>query len=169
MKRMARFTSARNVKKLSEILSIVRAAKRRGLKIVTTNGAFDILHIGHVRNLEFAGSQGDILIVGVNSDKSVRSYKDKNRPIILERERAEIVAAMKSVDYVFIFKEKTPIPWLKKLKPDVHVKGGDRTMNQIIEKDILKKIGAKFVFAPFTKGRSSTDLIERISRIKKNL
>src|SRR3989338_3393543 len=106
----------KNIKKFSEILKIARKAKRQGLKIVTTNGVFDLLHIGHIRNLEFAKSLGDILIVGVNSDASVRAYKGKNRPIVPEIERALIVASLKSVDYVFIFEEKDPISWLKEIK-----------------------------------------------------
>lgn len=154
-----------SVTTLDNIIKIVKKVKRQGLKVVTTNGAFDILHVGHVRNLEFAESFGDILIVGVNSDKSVRANKGPGRPIVRERERAQMVGALKSVDYVFIFNEKTPISWLKKLKPDIHVKGRDRTIDQIVEKDVLKKIGAKFVFAPFIKGQSSTKIIEKIKKL----
>jgi rfaE bifunctional protein nucleotidyltransferase chain/domain len=156
----------KNIKKINEISEIIKKAKNRGLKVVTTNGTFDILHMGHVRNLEFAKSQGDILIVGVNSDASVRAYKGKDRPIVGELERAGMVASLKSVDYVFIFKEKDPVSWLRKLKPDIHVKGRDRKIGQIIERDVLKEIGAKFVFAPIVKGKSSTNIIEKIKKLK---
>lgn len=165
---MARLILAKNSRKLDVISVIVKSAKRQGLKIVTTNGAFDLIHIGHIRNLEFAKSLGDILIVGINSDKSIQSYKAKNRPIVPENERAEIIAALKSVDYVFIFGEKTPITWLKKLKPDIHVKGNDRNIKQILERDVLRKIGTRFVFAPFIKNKSSTHLIQKILRLNRN-
>src|SRR3989344_8147299 len=150
----------KNIKKFSEILKIVKDAKNQGKKVVTTNGTYDILHIGHVRNLEFAKKQGDILIVGINSDSSVRAYKGKNRPIIPEGERAEMVAALSSVDYVFIFKEKASDPWLRKLRPHIHVKGQGRNL----EKETLKAIGAKFIFAPLVAGKSSTNIIEKIKK-----
>ena len=162
---MARVSSAKNVKKISEIVAIARRAQSRGLTVVTTNGTFDLVHVGHLRNLKFAKSLGDILIVGVNSDASVKAYKGPKRPIVSEGERAEVIASLDPVDYVFIFNDETPIPWLKKIRPNVHVKGGDRKMNQIIERHTLKKIGAKFAFAPFTKGKSSTNIIEKISRL----
>ncbi len=155
----------RGVISINNIVKIVEKLKKEGLKIVTTNGSFDILHIGHIRNLEFARSLGDVLIVGVNSDASIRVYKGKNRPVVPELERALIVASLKSVDYVFIFEEKDPVSWLKKLKPHIHVKGGDRTIKQIIERHILKEVGTKFVFAPLVKGRSSTNIIKKIVRL----
>lgn len=153
----------KKVKKLKEVMAAVKKAKSRNLKIVTTNGCFDLIHVGHVRNLEFAKSQGDILVVGVNSDKSVKSFKGKNRPIVPERERAEVIAALKPVDYVFIFKEKTPVAWLEKIRPDVHIKGGDRKPEEIAELKILKKMGAKFVALPLVKNKSTTRLIEKIA------
>ena len=148
------------IKKLSEIIPIIKTAKRRGMVVVTTNGAFDLLHIGHIRNLEFAKSLGDMLIVGVNSDSSVRSYKGSRRPIVAEKERAQMVAALKPVDHVFVFKEKTPISWIKKLRPDIHVKGKEN--RTVVELDALKKVGAKLVLAPFTKGKSSSIIITKI-------
>ena len=155
----------KNIKKLSEIIKITREAKRQGFKVVTTNGAYDILHIGHLCTFEFAKGKGDILIVGVNSDKSVKLNKDPNRPIIGERERAEMVVSLKPVDYVFIFNEKTSIPWLEKIKSNIHVKGGDRTLDQVVEKDIQKKIGTKLILAPFIKGKSSTNIIAKIQKM----
>lgn len=155
------------VKSLAAIARIAKIAKAHGKTVVTTNGAFDILHVGHVRNLGFAKSQGDILIVGVNSDASVKACKGPKRPIVGENERAEILASLNSVDYVFIFNDVNPIPWLKKIKPNVHVKGADRSLGQIVEKDTLKKIGAKFAFAPLIKGKSSTNVIEKITKVYK--
>ncbi|OGI74675.1 hypothetical protein A2740_02445 [Candidatus Nomurabacteria bacterium RIFCSPHIGHO2_01_FULL_43_16] len=157
----------KSVASIKNIVKIVEKSKKEGLKIITTNGSFDILHIGHIRNLEFAKSLGDVLIVGVNSDASVRVYKGKNRPIVPEIERALIVASLKSVDYVFIFEEKDPISWLKEIKPHIHVKGRNRSMEQIIERHILKEIGAKFVFAPLVKGKSSTNIIKKIVTLHK--
>ena len=146
------------------ILKFVKQERRRGKIIVTTNGCFDILHVGHVRTLAAAKKLGDILIVGVNSDASVRALKGKGRPIISERERAEVLAALKPVDAVFIFYEKDPKKWLAKVKPDIHVKGGDRKMSEIIERDIVEKNGGKIVLIPVKKGRSTTNIIAKIRR-----
>lgn len=144
-----------------EAVCIARAAKARGAKVVTTNGCFDLLHIGHVRYLKWAKRQGDILIVGVNSDASVRRLKGPSRPMTPEKERAEILAALRAVDAVFIFKETTPERWLKKLKPNVHVKGGDRAMEEIVEKRVVEDGGGRVILAPHTKSRSTTRLLKR--------
>lgn len=146
----------------AEILKIAHAAKKSGSSIVTTNGCFDILHIGHVRNLETAKSYGDILIVGVNSDSSVRRIKGNARPIIPERERAEVVASLKPVDAVFIFDETTPRAWIKALKPHVHAKGRDRTTSQIVEKKVVEEGGGRLVLIPLIKGYSTTEVVARI-------
>ena len=151
----------RGVKSLASIIKIAETARRRGKKIVTTNGCFDLLHVGHVRNLKFAKSLGDILIVGINSDSSTRKNKGPSRPIVPEKERAEVLAALETVDYVFIFGDKTPIGWLKKIGPKIHVKGADRKLAQIIERDTLKKIGAQLIFAPYHKGKSTSSLIKK--------
>jgi len=153
------------IKRLDEVSLITQGFKKRGKKVVTTNGCFDILHIGHVRNLQRAKSLGDILIVGVNADKSVRENKGKSRPIIPERERAEVVAALKSVDYVFIFKDKTPNEWLKKIRPDLHVKGADRRLSQIVELETLREIGAKLVRVPLVKGKSTSSVVNKIRNL----
>jgi D-beta-D-heptose 7-phosphate kinase/D-beta-D-heptose 1-phosphate adenosyltransferase len=153
------------IKNLSEMPAIVRQAKRAGKKIVTTNGAFDILHIGHVRNLQVAKSAGDILIVGVNSDKSVRTHKDKSRPVVPQKERAEIIAALEAVDYVFIFDTPTALPWIAELKPHVHAKGADRALKQMLEPPVLKKYGGKILRIPYVKSHSTTGIIERIKQL----
>ncbi len=152
----------KKIKSLKEIMAIARRAKGRGLKIVTTNGCFDLLHIGHVRNLEKARPLGDLLIVGVNSDASVRKNKGPGRPIVPAKERAEILGALVVVDYVFIFGEKTPISWLRKLKPDIHVKGRDRTPEEIIEKKTVEENGGRVVLVPYIKGKSTTEILKRI-------
>jgi len=146
---------------------IVASAKRRNLRVVSTNGCFDILHIGHAKNLAFAKSLGDILIVGVNSDNSVRALKGRGRPIISVRERLLMLAALGSVDYVFVFSEKTPARWLRALKPDIHVKGGDRKRHEIVERKILKSQGTKLVLAAYIPEKSTTGIIEKILRSKR--
>ena len=150
------------IKGLEEIRALAQMVKKKGRRVVTTNGCFDILHIGHIRNLEKAKSLGDFLIVGVNADKSVRENKGKGRPVVPGRERAEVIAALKSVDCVFIFKDKTPNNWLRKIKPHIHVKGADRKLSQIVELKTLKEIGAKLVRVPLIKGKSTSALIAKI-------
>ena len=147
---------------IGQIKKMVARAKKAGQTVVTTNGCFDILHIGHVRYLNYAREHGDMLIVGVNSDSSVRSNKGAARPIVPERERAEVVAALRSVDAVFIFSDKTPEKWLRVLKPHIHVKGADRTLSEILEKKVVESGGGKIVRAPYQKSHSTTHLISKI-------
>lgn len=144
-----------------KILTIAQRARRSGKHVVSTNGCFDLLHIGHTRNLAKAKSLGDLLIVGVNSDTSVRTYKGKGRPIIPARERAEIIAGLKSVDYVFIFNEPNPVSWIKKLRPDIHVKG--KGAPYAVEKESVETGGGKFVLLPFVPGHSTTRIVHKIS------
>ncbi len=154
------------LKNFADVAAFVKKEKRAGKRIVTTNGCFDIVHVGHVRSLEAAKALGDVLIVGINSDASVRALKGKERPIIPERERAEVIAALRAVDAAFIFKTKTPKPWLSVLQPHIHVKGGDRRLDQIIEKDVVEAGGGKITLFPVQKGRSTTKIIEKIRRSK---
>jgi rfaE bifunctional protein nucleotidyltransferase chain/domain len=158
-------THRSKIKSILEVSVIVKKAKQAGKRIITTNGAFDLLHIGHIRNLEMAKSLGDILIVGVNSDKSVRTHKDQFRPIMPEKERAEVIAALDAVDYVFIFSTQNPIPWLKKIKPHVHAKGADRTLAEMPERIIVEKYGGTIQFIPYKKGHSTTAIIKKIKSI----
>jgi len=151
---------------LKAVAAFVRGEKKKGKKIVTTNGCFDILHVGHIRSLLAAKELGDILVVGINSDASARALKGSGRPVVPERERAEIVAALAPVDAVFIFSDRDPRKWLAKLKPHIHAKGSDRGMGEIIEKDIVAASGGKVVLLPLRKGRSTTDLIKKIRREK---
>ncbi len=150
------------VKTLAEVVSLANAARRKGKRIVTTNGCFDILHIGHVRYLEAAKKKGDILIVGVNSDASVRGSKGPSRPIVPERERAEVIASLKAADAVFIFPERDPSKWLSKVKPDIHVKGADWTLDRILEREIVEKGGGRIALIPLEKGKSTTNIVRKI-------
>ena len=154
------------VKTLKEVLRATKAARKAGKKIVATNGCFDIMHVGHITSFTQAKKLGDILVVGINSDASVRTNKGDLRPIISERDRAEVVAALRVVDHVFIFPEKTPFSWMKKMRPDIQVKGID-TKNHpdfAAQKRTVEKIGAKFVLLPLVKGKSTTKIIDKIVR-----
>ena len=148
---------------------IAATARRTGKKVVTTNGCFDIIHVGHVRNLEAARKLGDILILGVNSDRSVKKNKGDLRPIVPAHERAEGLAALMCVDYVFIFRDKSPIPWLRKIRPSIHVKGkgSERSLAFAPEKQVVEEGGGRMHLAPQTKGRSTTNIIETIVRTYK--
>ena len=148
------------VQKFSGVLRAATVARKAGKKIVSTNGCFDIVHIGHVRNLAVAKRLGDVLVVGINSDASVRRYKGAKRPIIPARERAELIAALKSVDHTFVFNEDDPTAWVKKLRPDVHVKG--RGAPHYVEKSSVEHGGGTHVLLPLTKGRSTSTIIETV-------
>jgi len=148
----------------ASVASLVRREKMKGKKIVTTNGCFDILHVGHIRSLVESKALGDVLVVGINSDASVRALKGRGRPVVSELERAEVIASLKPVDAVFIFNEKDPRKWLAKLKPHVHAKGSDRNMDEIVEKKIVERGGGKVVLLSIKKGKSTTGLIQKIKQ-----
>jgi len=136
--------------------------KRNGQRVVFTNGCFDLLHPGHIRSLEQARSLGDALIVGLNSDKSVRQLKGEGRPVLPERERAEILAAMECVDGVVIFEELTPREVIARLLPDILVKGGDWPGNQIVGREEVEAAGGRVVSVPVVPGHSTTSILEKI-------
>jgi D-beta-D-heptose 7-phosphate kinase/D-beta-D-heptose 1-phosphate adenosyltransferase len=136
--------------------------KRNGRRVVFTNGCFDLLHPGHIRSLEQARALGDILIVGLNSDASVRQLKGQGRPVIPERERAEILAALESVDAVVIFDDLTPREVIARLLPDVLVKGGDWPGDQIVGREEVEAAGGRVVLAPVVPGYSTTDILKKI-------
>ena len=148
-----------NSKKLKNILARLRG---RGKKIVFTNGCFDILHIGHIEYLSKAKRLGQILVIGLNSDSSVKKIKGKLRPINKERSRAKVLASLYFVDYVTIFSEPTPKELIKILKPDVLVKGGDWKIEDIVGSDIVRSYGGKVKRIPFVKGYSTTSVIKKI-------
>ena len=147
---------------LTNLIGIVKNLKSQNKKIITTNGVFDILHAGHVSYLQYAKKLGDVLIVGINSDSSVRQIKGEKRPINDEKSRAKVLAALECVDYVFVFGEKNPIAWLSKIKPNFHVKAGDYKIEEILEKAIVEKNAGKIVIAKMVNGYSTTSLIKKI-------
>ena len=149
-----------------ELMTIIPELKQQEKTIVTTNGSFDMFHSGHLKSLKFAREQGDILIVGLNSDSSVKKYKSASRPIIPEEQRAEIVASIIYVDYVVLFDETTPINLLEMIKPDVHVKGSEYK-KKIPEKQIVEKNGGKIVFIERDELKISTsEIIKKIKEMK---
>jgi len=141
---------------------ILKELKIQGKKIVFTNGCFDLIHAGHVKYLNKAKKFGDILVIGLNSDLSIKKIKTENRPIISQNNRALLLSAFEFVDYIIIFNEETPIDLLKSLKPDVHIKGGDYKAINLPEYKIVKKYGGKIKILPFIKGCSSTSIINKI-------
>ena len=146
----------------SKLASILQQAKAAGTTVVTTNGCFDVLHLGHLRYLQAARQLGDLLVVAVNSDSSVRELKGENRPLVPEAERAEMLAGLECVDYVVIFPELTPIDLLSELKPNIHVKGGDYKLEQLIERDVVEANGGKVIVGLNVPGKSTTNLIQVI-------
>lgn len=150
------------IKSLAELKRIATLKKLQGKKIVFTNGCFDILHYGHVMYLEKAKAIGDILIVGINSDASVRSIKGKFRPIVNEKDRAGVIAGLESVDYVVVFRDVTPDKLIRALKPDILVKGSDWKNKGIVGADFIKSYGGKVATVKLAKGRSSTNIIRKI-------
>ena len=133
-------------------------------RIVMTCGCFDILHIGHIRCLARAKEEGDLLVVGLNSDRSVRELKGPTRPIIPEYERAEMLAYYSFVDYITTFDESSPSELMLEVRPDVFVKGGDWTVDALLKQDpALNTIGAKIVIIPSVEGRSTTKIVERVN------
>jgi len=135
-----------------------------GKRLVFTNGVFDLLHVGHVRYLTQARALGDALVVAINSDRTVRELKGADRPVFNEAERAEIVAALRVVDYVIVFDDVSPRSLIAELLPDVLVKGGDYGLDQIHGREEVEAAGGKVISLPFVEGSSTTDLIKKMSR-----
>lgn len=136
--------------------------KAEGKKIVFTNGCFDIIHAGHIYYLGEAKKAGDILIIGLNSDDSVRRLKGRERPVNNESDRALVLDSLKFVDYVTIFDEDTPYNLINLLKPDILVKGGDYKADEVVGADIVKESGGKVLIIPFVKGKSTTSIIQKL-------
>jgi D-beta-D-heptose 7-phosphate kinase/D-beta-D-heptose 1-phosphate adenosyltransferase len=143
---------------LEEIKSEVKRLQEINKKVTFTNGCFDLLHVGHTNLLNFAKKLGDVLVVAINSDKSLSYLKSYKRPLVGERDRAEILLSLRSVDYVVVFKEPTPKKVLSELRPDILVKGGDYKQSEIIGREYVKKV---YIF-PFIKNKSTTNLINLI-------
>lgn len=152
------------VSKFGKIADDLATLKSQNKKIVFTNGCFDLLHVGHVRYLQEARRLGDILVVGVNSDASVKVLKGPTRPVQSEADRAEILAALGCVDYTVVFNEDTPAKLIESVKPDILVKGGDWKPEQIVGADFVQKNGGKIMSLQFVDGKSTTKLIEKAQK-----
>lgn len=147
-----------------ELTRRIDELRRTGSTIVLANGCFDLFHVGHVRYLSGARELGDVLVVGVNSDRQVRHLKGANRPFMPEKERAEIVAAFRAVDLVTVFDEPTVTELLLAIKPDIHAKGTDYTVDSVPEREIVRAYGGRVAIVGDPKDHSSTELIETVSR-----
>lgn len=146
---------------LKQLVDIVH---QQGKTVVATNGCFDILHVGHVKYLQKTKSFADVSIILLNSDSSVRLIKGPNRPINNEKDRAELLCALACVDYVVLFNEVSPRALLDEMKPDVYTKGGDYTMENLPEADIMKKNGTRVEFIKFIDGKSTTNILDKINQ-----
>ena len=153
-------SSDEHIKTISEITTLSEELKMRGNKIVFTNGCFDLLHAGHVRYLEAAKSCGDVLILGLNSDRSVKALKGSDRPINLQMDRAYILAALEAVDYVVIFDEDTPYNLIEAIKPKTLVKGADYEGKEVVGQDIAEEL----ILVEFVEGKSSSKTIKKIQQ-----
>lgn len=156
------------IKSLKELKKIVERLKKSGKKIVFTNGCFDLLHAGHLYCLEKAKKLGDVLIVGINSDGSVKKLKGKDRPIVNEKLRSYLISGFACVDYCVVFEEDTPLKVIKTIKPDIIVKGSDYKKNQVVGKEIVEGYGGKVKIIPLLPGLSTTSLIKKINETFKS-
>jgi len=148
-------------------VAVAEEARRAGRRLVFTNGCFDLLHVGHVRYLDAARAAGDLLVVGVNTDASVRRLKGTQRPLVEEGARAEVLAALAAVDYVTLFDEDTPEQLIRALQPDVLVKGGDWTPDRVVGHEIVEGRGGRVLIVPTIQGVSTTALAERIKDVER--
>lgn len=147
----------------TELPAVVARLREQGRRIAFTNGCFDLLHVGHLQYLQAARRQADALVVGLNSDSSVRRLKGPSRPVVPEDERAEVLAALECVDYVTIFPELRPFEVIKLVRPDVHVKGGDYRREDLPEAPLVESLGGRVAIVPVVPGRSTTNLLHRIT------
>jgi D-beta-D-heptose 7-phosphate kinase/D-beta-D-heptose 1-phosphate adenosyltransferase len=150
------------IKTLEEMVEIRQQLRREGKKLVFTNGCFDILHAGHARYLNQARALGDVLVLGLNSDISVRTLKGENRPIVPEIERAEVLAALACVDYIFLFDDLTPQRVIDAIVPDILVKGADWGISEIVGRETVEKAGGEVRSLPLVEGTSTTNIIQKI-------
>jgi D-beta-D-heptose 7-phosphate kinase/D-beta-D-heptose 1-phosphate adenosyltransferase len=150
------------IKDLNALAELVLKHKNGGKKIVFTNGCYDILHVGHIQCFQESKRLGDILIVAVNSDRSVGVIKGPSRPIVPEDERAELIAALESVDYVTVFDQEDPFEVISAVKPDILVKGGDWSLDTIVGRELVESYGGTVMTIPMVKGISTSEIIEKI-------
>ncbi|MFC1594779.1 D-glycero-beta-D-manno-heptose 1-phosphate adenylyltransferase [Candidatus Omnitrophota bacterium] len=152
------------LKSLKQLKVIVSRLKQKRKKVVFTNGCFDILHLGHVTYLQAARKKGDVLVIGLNSDRSVKKIKGKKRPLLPQSDRIGIISALQCVDYVVLFNDETPLRLIEALKPDILIKGADWKAQQIVGSEIVRSQGGTVQTIPIVKGRSTTDIIKIILR-----
>jgi rfaE bifunctional protein nucleotidyltransferase chain/domain len=146
-----------------QLIERINAAREKGECIVLANGCFDVLHVGHVRYLEAAKALGDLLVVGINSDEQTRRLKGEGRPLISQTQRAEIISAIQAVDFVTIFEEPTVGQLLLALKPDIHAKGTDYTVDSVPERDVVRSFGGRVAIVGDPKDHSSSEMIEKLA------
>ncbi len=154
------------IKTLPQIAAAIKKLKQKNKKVVFTNGCFDILHAGHVNYLSKAKSLGDVLVIGLNSDGSAKKLKGKSRPIVAQKNRAILLAALEAVDFVVVFNDLAPLKLIKLVKPDVLVKGGDWKKENIVGYDFVKSYGGKVKSLVYIKGLSTRGLIDKIRNLK---
>ncbi len=157
-----RADAASRILEPNRLIARVAIARKHGARIVLANGCFDILHVGHIRYLEGAKKLGDVLVVGVNSDDQVRTQKGVGRPLVPERERAEIIAAIRAVDFVTIFTEPTVEQLLLSIRPDIHAKGTDYTEDSVPERDVVRSFGGRVMIVGDPKDHSSTEMVRKV-------
>ena len=157
-------SAASRVLDRNRLIARVAIARKGGARVVFANGCFDVLHVGHVRYLEGARALGDVLIVGVNSDEQVRALKGAPRPFVPERERAEVIASLRVVDYATIFFEPNVESLLRALRPDVHAKGTDYTEDTVPERDVVRSYGGRVAIVGDPKNHSSTEMVAQLGR-----
>jgi len=153
------------IKGIGALKKIITGLKKKGKIIVFTNGCFDLLHYGHVKYLQEAKNKGNILIVAINSDASVKKIKGRHRPIINENDRMRVIAALESVDYVCLFRDETPLRIIRKLEPDILIKGSDWGRGDIVGGDFVIGCGGKVSRIKLVKRRSTTNLLKKIAKI----
>jgi rfaE bifunctional protein nucleotidyltransferase chain/domain len=159
----ARTTAVARILERNRLIARVAIARKGGARVVFANGCFDILHVGHVRYLEAARGLGDILVVAINGDEQVRRLKGEGRPFVPERERAEVIASLRAVDYVTIFHEPTVAELLLALRPDIHAKGTDYTEESVPERDVVRSYGGRVQIVGDPKDHSSTEMAKGVS------
>lgn len=155
-------TDTQKIKSLEEVIRLRADLRESGKRLVFTNGCFDILHVGHVRYLNRARSFGDRLVVALNSDRSVRQIKGESRPVVPEMERAEVLAALAGVDYIFLFDDLTPQRIIDAIVPDVLVKGSDWELSDVVGRDTVERAGGSVLTIPVVEGSSTTGIIRKV-------
>jgi D-beta-D-heptose 7-phosphate kinase/D-beta-D-heptose 1-phosphate adenosyltransferase len=154
------------IRPIEELCTRLEIHRKKGKQIVFTNGCFDLLHVGHIRYLRRAREMGDLLVVAINSDDSVRRLKGPSRPVQPEQDRAEILAGLECVDYVVLFEQDTPLSVIEQLRPNVLVKGGDWPEEQIVGREVVQGSGGRVVTIDYVEGASTSALIDHIRRTR---